>query len=419
LTKVGFKVKVDNVERRYKLGIVYFNACDFKGVCKMKRNWAFFTVLAAFFVLTINSNAVAVNTSNIDAVLKKSVIDDQDKKIIDDFLAQAVVELVKTKDFTSIAKLRSVILSRKSTQGQYAQQFSESAFQHIQAGFAQAQNLRPQERKTNIIISLMILIDGLEDLRLADLALGRLKDQNMVIRYWAVHSLTNPAIVQQLNSGITSNPELAQTITEQLKEVVQTSKPEIIVHIARFATNINIPEGGELLLQVADDRIKRYADWTVTYEFYDIIILKLLESKIPLSSQSVGVPTTTTSLSKSAIARRFAQLYSYVIQRYIKGNIVLNDTQKQQLASVIIEIEEKCVSRLLGLSRPQVTIRRTIERTNLIALSDEHNNLLGDETSSGQLPSKLGFDYSTTPNGPKRSAPIVLPEKPQKPVANN
>jgi len=385
----------------------------------MKIKWAFFTVLTAFFVLAINSDAVAVNTRGIDAVLKKSDINDQDKKVIDDFLAEAVQELVKTKDFTSIAQLRSVILSRKGTQSQYAQQFSESAYRHIQAGFELAQTLRPQERINNVIISLMILIDGLEDLRLADLAMGRLKDQNMVIRYWAVHSLTNPAIIQQLNSGTTSNPELARTITEQLKEIVQTSKPEIIVHIARFATNINIPEGGELLLLVADDRIKRYADWTVTFEFYDIIILKLLESKIPLSSQGVGTPTPTTSRNKPAIASRFAQLYSVVIQRYIKGENVLNETQKNNLASVIIEIEEKCITRLLSLSRSQGTLRRAIERNDLAALSGEHNKLLGDETSTGQLPSKLNFDYSTSPNDPKRTAPIPLPEKPQKTAANN
>jgi hypothetical protein len=385
----------------------------------MMIKWAFFTVLTAFFVLAINSNAVAVNTRDIDAVLKKSVIDDQDKKIIDDFLAEAVQELVKTKNFTSIAMVRSVILSRKSSQSQYAQQFSESAYKYVQAGFEQAQTLRPEERKNNVIISLLILIDGMEDLRLADLAMGMLKNQNMVIRYWAVHSLTNPAIVQQLNSGATSNPKLAMTITEQLKEIVQTSKPEIIVHIARFAANINIPQGEELLLEVADDRIKRYADWTVTNEFYDIILLKLLESKIPLSSQSMGTAVSTTGPGKPAIARRFAQLYSYVINRYIKGDNVLNETQKQHLVSVIIEIEEQCITRLLGLSRPQGTLRRAIERNNLEALSDEHNKLLGDETSTGQLPSKLGFDYSTAPNGPKRTAPIPLPERPQKPAADN
>ena len=383
----------------------------------MKIKWAFLTILAAFSVLAIISNAVAVDTRDIDNVIKKGVIDDQDKKIIDDFLSQAVQELVKTKDFTSIAKLRTVILSRKSTQSQYTQQFSESAYKYIKAGFEQAQTLRPEERKTNVIINLLILIDGMEELRLSDLAMAMLKDQNMVIRYWAVHCLTNPAIIQQLNSGATSNSQLAATIAEQLKEVVETSKAEIIVHIARFAANVNIPQGEGLLLQVADERIKRYADWTVKHEFYDNIILQLLESKISLPSQNPGATTPTTSLSKPAIAQRFAQLYSYAIQRYIKGKDILNETQKQNLASLLIEIEDKSISRLLGV--PQVTIRRAIERENMAALSDEHNRLLGDETTTGQLPSKLGFDYSTTPNGPKRTAPIPLPEKPQKPVTNN
>ena len=379
----------------------------------MKIKWAFLTILAAFSVLAINSNAVAVNTRDIDNVLKKSVIDDQDKKIIDDFLSQGVQELVKTKDFTSIAKLRTVILSRRSSQGQYAQQYSESAYKHIQAGFEQAQTIKQEERKTNVFISLLILIDGMENLRLSDLAMGMLKDQNMVIRYWAVHSLTNPAIIEQINSATASNPQLATTIEEQLKEIVETSKAEILIHIARFAANVNIPESEELLLQVADERIKRYADWTVKHEFYDNIILKLLESKIPLSSQDPATPAPTTNLSNTAIAQRFAQLYSYVIQRYIKGKDILNETQKQQLASVLIEIEDKCISRLLG--GPQATIRRAIERNNLAALSDEHNRLLGDETTAGQLPSKFAFDYSTTPNGPKRTAPISLPEKSQKP----
>lgn len=385
----------------------------------MNIKWAFFIVLTAFFVLVTGTRVVAVNTRDIDNVVKKTVIDDQDKKIIDDFLAEAVQELVKTRDFTSIAKLRAVILSRKGSQGQYAQQFSESAYKYIKAGFEQAQTLRPEERKNNVIVSLLILIDGMEDLRLTDLAMGMLQDQNMVIRYWAVHCLTNPAIVRQLNSQAESNPDLAVNVTEQLKGVVQTSKPEILVHIARFAAAINIPEGEQLLLQVADERIKRYADWTVTCEFYDTVILKLLESKISLSSQNVGTPVPATTFSEPAMSRRFAQLYFYVIQRYIKGYNSLNDDQKQRLASVIIEIEGNCVTRLLGLSRSQGALRRAIEQDNLTALSDECKKLLGDETSSGQLPLKLGFDYGTNPNGSKRTAPIPLPDRPQKSTANS
>ena len=384
----------------------------------MKIKWVFFAILTAFFVLEINSNAIAVNTRDIDAVLKKSTIDDQDKKIIDDFLAEAVQELIKTRDFTSIAQLRSVILSRKGTQSQYVQQFIESAHKYIEAGLKEAQTLRPEERKTNVIISLLILTDGLEDLRLSDLAMGMLTNQNMVIRYWAVHCLTNPAIIQQLNSETTSNPELARTIIEQLQAIIPTSKPEILVLIARFAVNIDVPEGEDLLLQVADERIKRYAEWKVQNEFYDTIFLKLLESKILSPSQDTGTFATSSNISKPEIAQRFAQLYSYVILRYIKGYNILSEKQKQDLSSVIIEVEEKCITRLLGLNRPQGALRRAIERNDLSALADEHNKLLGDEKSTGQLPSKLDFDYGTLPNGNKRTAPIPLPDKPQKPLTN-
>jgi len=377
----------------------------------MKIKWAFFAVLVVFFVLAMNSSVVAVNTSKVDNVLKKGVLDDQDFKIIDEFLAEAVDELVKTKDFTSIAKLRTVILSRQSKQGQYAQQFSESALKHIQEGFKQAQMLRQPERTTNVMINLVILIDGLQDIRLTNLAIGMLKNENMVIRYWAVHCLVNPVILQQLNSAAESDPTLVQTIAEQFKELVETSSPEIIAFIARFAANVKIPQGEELLLQIADMRIKRYADWTVKYELLDGALLQLLESKIPLPSQNLSGQLPTKS-SKPAVARRFAQLYSYAIQRYINGAGLLNGTQKGHLVSVLVEIEDKCIGRLSG--KPQASIRRAVERNNMPALLDEHNRLLGSETAPGQLPAQLGFDYSTTTDGPKRAAPIPLPPPPKK-----
>lgn len=377
----------------------------------MKIKGPFFAVLTAFFVLASGSSSKAVNTADIDKVLKKTVLDESDFKIIDDFLAEAIRELVRTRDFTSIAKSRAVILARKSTQGQYAQRFSESAYKQIQSGFEQAQALRPDDRKTNVIINLLILIDGMEDMRMADLAIPWLKDQNMVARYWAVHSLTNPAAVQQLNSAASSDSALARTIVERLREVVETSNPEILAQIARFAVSVNVPQGEGLLVQVADVRIKSYADWTVQREFCDVGILKVLESKIPLPGAGSGAVLPTTSAGKPEIARRFAQLYSYAVQRYIKGKerAILNDDQKRGLLSVIIETEDKCISRLM--ERPQTTIRRAVERDSMTALLEEHNKLLGADTAAGQLPSKLGFDY-----GSNRTAPIPLPDPPQKPA---
>ena len=376
----------------------------------MKIKWLIFAVLVAFFVLLMNSGTVAVSTREVDNVRKKAVLDNSDLKIIDDFLAQAIRELVQTRDFTKIAKIRTVILSRQSTQGQYAQQFSESARRHIAAGFQQAQELRRPERTTAVLINLLILMDGLHDLGLADLAIAMLKNENMVIRYWAVHCLTNTNILTQLNAATNSNQ--ASAIAAQLKDLIENSTPEIIVLIAQFAAGVNIPEAEQLLIQIADLRIKQYADWTVKYELYDSAILKFLSSKIPLPSEAFGGPLPTTTSTKPEIARRFAQLYSYAIQRYIKGAALLNDTQKSHLASVLVETEDKCIGRLL--SNPQLTIRRALERQNAQAILDEHDRLLGTATTPGQLTTTLNFDYGTTGSS-TRTAPLPLPNPPTKP----
>jgi hypothetical protein len=377
----------------------------------MKIKWVILAVLAGFLVLLMNLKSVAVNTRDIDVVRKKEVLDSQDLTVIENFVAEAVRELVKTRDFTSIAKLRTVILSRQSTQGQYAQQFSESAYKHISAGFTQAQTLRPDDRKTKVVVNLLILIDGLQDLRLADLAIGMLKNKNMIVRYWAVHCLTNPSIIRQLNSAETSNSRTAEVIAEQLKELLESSSPEILALIAKFAAYVKIPQGGDLLGQIADMRIKRYTDWTVKYELMDSVILKLLDSKIPLPSAGPSGPLPATSGSKSAIARRFGQLYSCAIQRYAKGQAFLTDIQKQQLVSVLVETEEKCIGRLLG--RPQTTIRRAIERENLPALLQEHDRLLGSETRAGELALRLNFNYGTA-SSDSRTAPTPLSGPPRR-----
>ncbi len=381
----------------------------------MKIKWVIFAVLVGFLVLVMNPGSVAVNTREVDNVRKKAVLDNDDLKIIDDFLAEAIQELVATRDLTDIAKIRTVILSRQSTQAQqaqYAQQFSESARKYIAKGFKDAQKLRRPERTTGVTINLLILMDGLQDMGSADQAIAMLKNENMVIRYWAVHCLTNPVIITKLNAATNSNQTSA--IEAQLKDLIDNSTPEIVVLIAQFAAGVNIPEAEQLLIQIADVRIKRYADWTVKYELYDSAILKFLSSKIPLPSQSPSGTLPATTSSKPEIARRFAQLYSYAIQRYVKGSSagLLNDTQKSHLASVLVETEDKCIGRLL--SNPQLTIRRALERQNAQAIIDEHDRLLGTAATPGQLPTALKFDYSTTGSG-TRTVPLPLPDPPTKP----
>ncbi len=375
----------------------------------MKVKWPIFAVLSAFLVFLMSPGSKAVNTKLIDGVLQKGVLDSQDLQIIDNFVDEAVRELVKTIDFADIAQIRTAILSRQSNQAQYAEQFYESAHKYISPALREASRLTPEERKVLITTNLLILIDGLENLRLTDLAIGKLKDNNTIVRYWAVHCLTNPNIVKKLNAGGTSNLKLARNIVSELNNLVESSRPEIIALIAKFAADVDIQEAEELLVQIADMRIKRYTDWTVEYELLDGDILKSLSSKIATTER--GESASTTSSSNSAVAQRFGQLYSYVIQRYVKGKGLLSDTQKNQLISVMVETEDKCISNLTG--ETQTGIKRAIEQDDTTALLQEHNRLLGDETTQGQLPLKLKFDYGNTDGSRKRTAPLALPEPPK------
>ncbi len=361
----------------------------------MKFKSVIFIILIAYLTPAGILYSQAVDTQEIEQVRRKEVLNSKDLQIIDNFLAQAIEELVKTRDFTSIARTRSVILSNQSTQAQYAQQFSESAYKYISLSLQQAEKL-PQERQFKVTLNLLILVDGLKDPRLADLAIARLKDDNKVIRYWAVRCVTNPDLIRRLNPAKDANMQLARRIIKELEKIIDSSEPEVLALITKYAADLDIPEGEDLLGQIAEVRIKQYADWTVKYELLDITVLKSLADKI--------------SSGKPEIARRFAQLYSYVIQRRLKGQDLSNDN-KRYLASVLVEIEDKCINRLLG--RSQSIIKRAVESANGGLLSQEYDRLFGDQTQAGELTSKLNIDYGTDPNGKKRTAPLALPDPPK------
>ena len=362
----------------------------------MKLKWVFCIIIVSLPVIMTHTNLMAASTSQIDEVLRKTVLSEQDFRIIDGFLRSATDVLVDERDLTIIPRHRDAILTRKGTQGQYVEKFNELAVGYLTQAFSDAEKLKPEKRRTAVLTNLLILVDGLQDVRFVLLPLNQLKDKNVMIRYWAIQCLTNPEIVNQLNDSKAENPNTPKEITDQFKKVIPEINPESLGFIARFAVTINIPQGQELLLSVADQRIKSYADWAVKNEFTDSMILKMLESKISNPSGNSDTP---------ALAQRFAQLYSYVIQRYVKGRAFLNETQIKELITVIAETEDKCINNMTGEQR---SLRSAIEQDNMNSLMNEHNTLLGDETNEGKLPAKYRFNYGRENSGSTRTAPLTL-----------
>ena len=341
--------------------------------------------------------AFSADSSAIEAVRSKQVLDDTDFKTIDDFVVKAVAEILITEDFSSISNIRALIVANSAStqpnQTQYAEQFSKSAQNHISAALSKAESMTPADHSFKLVTNLLMLTDALADVRLADVALKYVDSKNKVIQYWAVHCVTNPEITEKLNSP--KAIDNARQVIRRLDEVTATSGPDTLGLIASFAGSIKIAEGEALLLKVADRRIASYADWSVEQELVDGRILRILSDKM-----------ISSSASKEAVGKRFGQLLSYVFQRYLKGGEILYADQKEQLVSVLVDTEQSCLSKIIG--KPRFDIKRAIESGDASALQKEHNNLLGDETKAGELNLNYGKDAS----GTSITHPLVLAAPP-------
>jgi hypothetical protein len=353
-----------------------------------------------FFAYITAANAV--DTRAIEAVRAKKVLDNADLQAIDAFVAQAVNEIVNTEDFSSISSIRSIIIANSASsetgQAQFAGQFSESAKKHISGALEQAGTLTPPARRFKVTTNLLMLTDGLADIRLVDLPLKYVDSDRTVVRYWAVHCLTNPEILNKFNTPQAA--ETARQIARRLDAIVKTSNPDTIGLIAAFAGSVTVSDGESLLLKVADRRIASYADWSVKDELVDSAILQILSDKM-----------VATNPDKAEAGRRFGQLLSYVFQRYIKGADLLNPSQKEQLVTVLIEIEKDCLPKLTGKSL--ATIKKAIESGDLNSLTQESNNLLGSETKPGLLPTSINFNYGKDSSGTARTQPLQLASPPK------
>jgi hypothetical protein len=368
----------------------------------MRVQCALFAILVGGLVLTLPPiSGAQVDSRLIEEVVKKTVLTPADMEIIDAFVSDAVGRLVRTTDFTEVAKTRAVVVSHQIAQAQYAQRFSEAALREIGKGFEYATSeITDPDRRFKVFTNLLILAGELNDPRLIDLGIRLIPHENSTVRYWAVRVATNPTVWGKLGQDQNAAP-LSARIIDACGKVLETSSPETLFLMAQFAGRYDTPPAQNLLVRVADIRIKCYADWAVKYELVDTGILKLLSAKIG-----------SAAAANPQLARQFGQLYSYAIQRYLRGmkDSTLKELAASQLAAVLVETEQQCLSKLLG--GPQTGITRAVEAGDMAGLQAEHDKLLGGPNLPGALPSKFSFTYGSAQE--KRSAPLALSEPPQR-----
>ena len=348
----------------------------------------------------------AVNTAQIDVVRSKEMLADSDTEVIEAFLSEAFDEILAKNDFSDIASLRTVIVSRSSSelesgQIQYGPRFFTAAPKQVSETFKKISQMPDSRRKDLLTMNLLILVNDLGNVEIAKNALDYLQNPNTMIRYWAVSCLTNNNILRQLNSTDSAeNSRLAEQFIQKLQVVVQTEQSgDILIQLAQFASAVTSPATNEILNQIAQKRINLYLNWQVENEMIESWILKALADRAKSNTENASV-----------LARNFAILYSLVVQRYVNGQETLSETNTRNLISVIAQAEKYLLQFLPdwpGL------LKRAVEKGGGSALLAEHDSLFGSANAVGKLPVAANFDYGKNPDGSAKTAPPTLQKPPQ------
>ena len=366
-----------------------------------------FLVLSLVIFSAFGSAIGAYNDDEkIDRVRSKAtnrgVLDDGDMRVIDDFIAASLEDIVHAEDYTELAEMRRLISDRKGRQGQsqYTAGFILSARKYIALSLEQVDSFKDSRLKIELYRNLVILVVELESADLVHLVFPLLDHTNNTIRYWAVKALSSDVVLAKLNAAV-PDKEFSDQIIAAIQSHIATSNPETLGLIVDFASKLQHPRASQILRDIADVRIKAYEDWSVSQELMDAALLKAIAKLIV---------NPAFSSDRLLFGRKFGQLYSYVIQRYMEGAEGLGSGSKLQLVSVIADVEN---STLLGLTgKRQSTIRKAVESGGFSSLQREHDSLLGSRTAAGLLPKTLRFDYGRE-NGKTVTAPKKLPARPK------
>jgi hypothetical protein len=165
--------------------------------------------------------------------------------------------------------------------------------------------------------------------------------------------------------------------------------------LARYAVKRGA-EGRELILAVVDNRMKAYTAWKVTQESVDLELLTALIEKLAAS---------VAPEDKAVLAGRFAQYFSYVIQRYARGQDLLSAPARQAMISTIVGVEESLLSGPTLLNRKATDLRSAVQKNNMEALMKAHDALLGSAAAAGELAGKIKFSYEGNATAPKALTP--------------
>jgi hypothetical protein len=357
--------------------------------------------LAAIFVFA--GVAFAVDTTAIDAVRAKTTFTDADGAVIDQFVGAAVREMLDRSEFANVGAATEAFareVNPAAPSPKYSDYFGAAVLKHFRSGLAEADKIADAERRKDIKLNLMIMLERVGQLRTSMLATDSFADPGAGVRYWAVKCVANPAVLAQLNSGSPEATRSAGEIAARLKAALPTeTNPATLALVADFGGAANAPEAADMLAAVAARRIKQYEDWTVTDTIIDGRVLEALGKKAKTSKVA---------------AAAYGQLLADCMQRYAKymtTSSLMSEQEAIYLGTTLSVVEKGSLSSLLGPGRQNIQSAVAKGAQGLAAMNGEYTLLFGTAAAPGELTKATGARYPDA-QGKEQATPRPLPDKP-------
>ena len=358
----------------------------------------FVCIAVAYSASTTEIESLRLRVQDSSAELTVS-----EKGVISEFWSTTLDRMLLASDSRECVSIRKQLAEEKGDEylSYYAAAYIAEAQGAIETAFADAKRMEDSQQRQMFERNLMILAAELKSPDLAPLALQRLDAEDVVVRYCAFKAVTNSSVIQQLASDVTGDAKITEAILTGFKKQISVeTEAEIQKMVVRFCMAFDDPLARDILVSIADRRIKAYRDWTVRDEMLDVDLLKVLGSIAMLQQDPAN---------KSIFGCKFAELYALTIQRYLKGKDALSKEEIEPLLTVIAEVDQSVLGKTMGI---KTGILSALKRKT--GLEREYETLFGDRMRSGQLADMFKFDYGKDASGKSITAPPELGPMPEK-----
>jgi hypothetical protein len=368
-----------------------------------------FVLFAVIFCVPV----LAISTVEIESVRMRteagsSELSASDKAAIAKFWDTASNTMPLAETANEVVQIRRQLEDQKGTEplSFYATAYIAVAQEKLQTAFGRLETLSDPVRKELIKRNLMILTAQLKSAKLVPLALQKIDDADDVVRYWAVKTVTQPAVISQLVSDLTRDEETVAEIMKALKTRTDVeTNGGILEMIIDFTMAIDTDASRQLIMSVADQRTKSYMDWSVTNEHVDVKLL---------TAMSFLIANQQNATVQSQLAQKFAILYSMSFQRYMLGKETLTDEQLAGVLTVMAEVAQTALDKNMEIKTRIVDVLR-----RGTGLEREYEALFGDRMRAGQLGTTYKFNYGKDASGKAMTAPPKLGPPPAAPQEIN